>query len=241
MNESLPSVAILAGGLATRLQSVTQNIPKALVDIGGIPFIVHQLELLKRHGMNQVVVCAGYLGEMIRQAIGNGQRFQMTIDYSFDAPGLLGTGGAIVHALPLLSDPFLVLYGDSYLECDYQSIWKAFLSANQLGMMTVFRNEDRWDLSNVEFQNGKIISYNKVRRGPAMEYIDYGLGVFSKKGFQDFTDGTSYDLAQVYERLIQLEELAGYEVFERFYEIGSPEGLEETRAHLVSKNSGIRK
>lgn len=235
MNQLSPSVAILAGGLATRLQSITQETPKALLDIHGTPFIVHQLLLLKRTGIDRIVICAGHLGERIQQSVGNGEQFQIQIQYSFDGPKLLGTGGAILRALPLLSDPFWVLYGDSYLECDYQEILNSFLEKDRLGLMTVFKNEDQFDSSNVQFQNNKIIAYSKTTKTQEMKYIDYGLGVFRKKAFEDFQEGEVFDLARVYERLIQLDQLAGFEVKERFYEIGSLQGLQETRAHLISK------
>ncbi len=231
-----PTVAILAGGLATRLQSITQNIPKTLIEIEREPFLVHQLRLLHQHGIRRVVVCAGHLGEKIQQTIGDGKQFDMKIRYSFDGPKLLGTGGAIRNALRLLSDPFFVLYGDSYLECDYEKIRRAFIESKKWGMMTVLRNKNRWDKSNVDFRDSKIFAYNKTNQTTNMQYIDYGLSLFQKIAWRKYPARKTFDLAQVHVELLQRDQLAAYEVFQRFYEIGSSKGLQETRAHLASKS-----
>jgi NDP-sugar pyrophosphorylase family protein len=228
---SLP-VAILAGGLATRLYPLTENLPKSLIEVAGKPFIVHQIELLRRNQIDHIVLCVGYLGEMIQEALGDGQALHVRIDYFFDGPLLLGTGGVLKKALPLLGDSFFVLYGDSYLDVDYETVRNAFEGSGKLGLMTVYHNAGRWDRSNVLFSNGQIIRYNKRQPAPEMQHIDYGLGVLRKEAFAEFPDGENFDLAQVYQALSARNQLAGYEVTQRFYEIGSPEGLEETRRFL---------
>src|SRR5579864_4998250 len=169
--------AILAGGLGTRLRPVTETIPKALVEINGEPFLAHQLRLLRRSGLERVVLCVGYRGEQVRDFAGDGHTFGLEVEYSLDGPQLLGTAGAIRRALPLLGDNFFVLYGDSYLPCDYATIERTFQSSKMAALMTVFPNSDRWDTSNVEFSGGRIRAYDKVNRTAAMRHIDYGLGV----------------------------------------------------------------
>jgi NDP-sugar pyrophosphorylase family protein len=144
-------IAILAGGLATRLRPITETIPKALIEVAGEPFLAHQLRLLRRYGFERVVLCVGYLGEMIQAFAGNGAAFGLRVEYAFDGPQLLGTGGALRRALPLLGERFAVIYGDSYLPCDYQAALAAFDDSGKLGLMSVYRNEGRWDTSNVEF------------------------------------------------------------------------------------------
>ncbi|OQW92852.1 MAG: nucleotidyl transferase [Thiotrichaceae bacterium IS1] len=228
-------VAILAGGLATRLRPITQQIPKALVEVAGSPFIVHQLELLKRHGLSRVVLCVGHLGEMIEATLGNGKRWGMELHYVFDGDTLLGTGGALRNALPWLGDQFLVMYGDSYLDCDYQSVIKAFLTSGQLGLMTVFRNANQWDRSNLVFHAGQILVYDKHQQTADMQYIDYGLGALHAKAITSYPENMVLDLAKVYQDLLATNELAGCEVTQRFYEIGSPAGLEETRRYFLEK------
>src|SRR5438045_847176 len=166
-------VAILAGGLATRLQPVTENTPKALLSVAGQPFLAHQLRLLQAAGIRKVVLCVGYRGEMIEQHFLDGRGIGLELSYSFDGPELLGTGGAIRKALPLLGKRFLVLYGDSYLPIDYAAPVQAFLDSGKLGLMTVFRNEGRWDKSNVWFVDKVIRSYDKKQQTPEMRYIDY--------------------------------------------------------------------
>lgn len=229
-------IAILAGGLATRLRPITEKIPKALVEIAGKPFIVHQLNLLKSHGMKRVVLCIGYLGEMIYEVVGKGDKFGLQIEYSYDGPVLLGTGGSLKKALPLLGDAFFVLYGDSYLDCDYQKIQSAFKMSRKPALMTVLRNENRWDKSNIIYQEGRIIKYDKKNITPDIKYIDYGLSILKKDVFIGIDQGEVFDLAELYLGLVDKGQMAGYEVSERFYEIGSHEGIEETRQLLETKS-----
>jgi N-acetyl-alpha-D-muramate 1-phosphate uridylyltransferase len=236
----LLTVAILAGGLATRLRPVTETVPKSLIEVNGEPFIVHQLRLLRSKGIRNVVLCVGHLGELVERAVGDGSALGLQIDYSFDGPVLLGTAGAIRNALPKLGESFFVMYGDSYLPCDYAAIARNFEASSSrigdvLGMMTVFRNDGKWDTSNVEFEAGKILAYSKTNRTPRMHYIDYGLGVFRAEAFQDLAGGKASDLTELYAKLLQRNQLAAFEVRERFYEIGSPAGLQETAEFLAAK------
>jgi NDP-sugar pyrophosphorylase family protein len=220
-------VAILAGGLATRLRPITDKIPKALIDLNGEPFIAHQLRLLASRGIGRVVICLGYRGEMVRDFVGEGRQFGLQADYSFDGPVLRGTAGAIHQALPLLGESFFVVYGDSYLPCDYAAVEEVFLSSGKTALMTVFRNEGQWDSSNVEFAAGRILAYDKKNRTPRMRHIDYGLGVFHGRAFSALAPGSVADLAALYQDLLARNELAAFEARERFYEIGSVEGIRE--------------
>jgi NDP-sugar pyrophosphorylase family protein len=231
------SVAILAGGLATRLLPVTESIPKSLVDVAGRPFAEHQIELLRDHGIREVVFLVGHLGDMVRDALGDGSRWGMHIRYAFDGPRALGTGGALRQALPLLGDPFFVLYGDSYLECDYASIERSFAASDKSGLMTICLNENRWDRSNVLFDNGRIVTYDKEQHSAAMRHIDYGLGVLRARALAHPWPVERFELADVYKRLLAEHDLAAFEVPGRFYEIGSPAGLAEARAHLSSRGT----
>jgi NDP-sugar pyrophosphorylase family protein len=224
-------VAILAGGLATRLRPLTETIPKSLIEIDGQPFLAHQLRLLKNRGIARVVLCLGYLGEMVRDFAGSGDSFGLELEYSFDGPVPLGTAGALRAALPLLGEAFFVVYGDSYLPCDYLGIETAFIDSGKPGLMTVFLNDGCWDSSNVEFSEGKILRYDKQERTPRMRHIDYGLGVFRRSVFEGLPPGP-HDLAAVYRDLLARNELAGVEVPERFYEIGSLAGIAELAAKL---------
>jgi len=228
---SLP-VAILAGGIATRLRPVTDTVPKTLVEVAGKPFAVHQIELLGRHGISQVVWLVGYRADQIQSALGDGSRWDMRFHYVHDGPAPLGTGGALRNALSRLGEAFFVMYGDSYLECDYHDVERAFHACGRAGLMTVYRNEGRFDISNVEFVDGRIRRYEKEARTPAMHHIDWGLGVFAARAFERYPDGEPLDLAHVYQDLLAAGDLYGYEVANRFYEIGSPQGLAETEAYL---------
>jgi NDP-sugar pyrophosphorylase family protein len=233
-------VAILAGGLATRLRPITETIPKSLVDVCGEPFIAHQLRLLRSRGIEDVVLCIGYLGEQIEKVIGSGSAFGLRVRYSFDGPKLLGTGGAVLRALDMLGDDFFVLYGDSYLLIDYQAVLASFRASGLQGLMTVYRNEGRFDTSNVEYQAGIIRRYDKKALTPAMRHIDYGLGLFRRESFAGVPTGDKFDLASHFQNLLAKGQLAGYEVTERFYEIGSIAGLEELR-RLLESGQGLGK
>ena len=224
--------AILAGGLATRMQPITTTIPKSMIDVGGEPFIQHQLRLLHEHGIERVVLCVGHLGEQIRDRLGD--RFaEIELTYVFDGPRLLGTAGALKRALRELPSEFFVLYGDSYLRCDYQAAWRTYRASGKRALMTVCRNEGGTDHSNVVFDGQAIRVYDKVNRTPAMHHIDYGLGVLAAGVFSSVPDDQPYDLATLYQELLATNELAAFEMPERYYEIGSPRGLEELRAVLA--------
>jgi len=229
-------VAILAGGLATRLRPVTEKIPKALIEINGEPFLAHQLRLLAAHGITRVTMCVGYLAEMIADYAGDGSRFGIQLSYSPDGPSLRGTAGAIAQARPLLGESFFVLYGDSYLPCDYAAVERAFAASGKPALMTVHRNENQWDTSNVQFEDDRIAVYDKKRRTAAMHHIDYGLGVFRASAFDIVPAAGAHDLADLYSSLASTGNLAGLEIPERFYETGSFTGIQELSEYLAKRD-----
>jgi N-acetyl-alpha-D-muramate 1-phosphate uridylyltransferase len=228
-------VAILAGGLATRLRPITETIPKALIEVHGRPFIAWQLDWLRDQGVRRVVVCAGYLGDQIRDVVGDGAAWDLDVAWLFDGPVLLGTAGALKRAVPLLGGPFFVLYGDSYLPIAWKPVQDTFDASGKLALMTVFRNEGQFDRSNVEFAAGEIVVYDKKTLTPRMHHIDYGLGLFAPAAFDTVPDGQPSDLAALYGALLAQGQLAAYEVHERFYEIGSFEGIKATEAFLAER------
>lgn len=225
-------VAILAGGLATRMRPHTESVPKSLLEVAGRPFAEHQLRLLGAAGVERVVFLVGHLGEQVRDTLGDGRRFGLDIAYAFDGTALRGTGGALRQARALLGPAFFVLYGDSYLECDYAAVERAFLDGGRPALMTVFENDGAWDASNVRFEHGAILQYDKAHPAAAMRHIDYGLGVIEAAVLEPYEGDRRLDLAAVYADLVAQGALAGFEVHSRFYEIGSPAGLEETRRYL---------
>ncbi len=225
-------VAILAGGVANRLRPVTSIIPKALVPVAGEPFVSHQLRVLRRQGVSRVILCVGYLGEQVRDFVGDGGRFGLDVAYSFDGDVLMGTGGALRLAMPLLGDAFFVLYGDSYLDVALAPIALAFRRHGLPALMTVFRNEGRWDTSNVLFDGTRVVRYDKRAPSAEMRYIDYGLGILTAEVLARESAERPFDLSDVYAVLATSGRLAGYEVTRRFYEIGTPAGLAETDQYL---------
>ena len=229
---SLSPVAILAGGLGTRLGALGETTPKALVPVAGRPFALWQLELLRAHGARRVVMCVGHLGDRVEAELG--VPYGLDVRYVHDPPGLAGTAGALRGALPLLGKRFLVLYGDTYLRIDYAAVDRA--AAGERGLMTVLRNEGRWDTSNTVFSGGRVVRHDKAAPTPDMHWIDYGLGALRA----DALDLPGDDLSEIYRALAERGELAGYEATERFYEIGTPGSLADTSAFL-SASSGMRR
>ena len=214
-------IAILAGGLATRMRPLTDAVPKSMLPVHGRPFLAHQIDYLRAQGLRRIVVCVGHLGEQISSYFGD------TLEYSFDGPIPLGTAGAIRRALPLLGERFFVIYGDSWLPVDFSAILNSFVSSRSSALMTVYRNENRWDRSNVWFDGGRIRAYDKTNPLSEMQHIDYGLSVFSATAFRHVPPDAKFDLADLFGTLLGSGDLAAHEVHDRFYEIGSPAGLEE--------------
>jgi NDP-sugar pyrophosphorylase family protein len=236
----MPTLALLAGGLATRMRPATESVAKSMLRVAGSPFIGHQLRMLSRQGITQVVICCGHLEEQIRSYVGYGDEFGCTITYSGDGEQPLGTGGALRNALPLLGERFLIMYGDSYLPVEIGPVWRSFLLSGKQGLMTVYRNGNKWDTSNVEFAGGAIRNYSKAQPTPAMHHIDYGLNCMRAEALSACPGGSRFDLAQVQQMLLAQGQLAGFEVCERFYEIGSPTGFAETDTLLRTQAGEVR-
>lgn len=228
---TLLPVCILAGGIGSRLGEAVTETPKPLLEVAGKPFIVHQLELLRTHGARQIVVSTGYLGEQFERLLGSGDDFSLKIRYSHDGEVPLGTGGAVKVALPLLGDRFLVLYGDTYLQVNYEEVQERFLASGTLGLLTVLKNQDAWDKSNARVEGDRVIVYDKYDPRPDMRWIDYGLCALSAQAFAK-VEAERFDLGDIFGELARQNELAAYRVTERFYEIGTPVSLEETERFL---------
>jgi NDP-sugar pyrophosphorylase family protein len=231
-------MAILAGGLATRLGSLTEVVPKSLLEIQHRPFIDWQLRLLSRSGIEKVVICLGHKSEMIQDFVGDGARYGINVVYSLDGPVQLGTGGAIRKALPLLGDEFMVMYGDSYLPTDFKAIETSFRSLGKPALMTVFYNKGSFDISNVLFVDGELKKYSKADPLPDMSHIDYGVSTFKRSVFESYAQGAPIDLSNICQDLSNSGSLAGYEVHERFYEIGSLGGINDFREY-VERNGNV--
>lgn len=243
-------IVIIAGGMATRLGEITEKIPKSMIEICKKPFIYWQLKILKNNGINDVVLCLGHYADQIMDYIGDGSKFGMNVKYSLDGEKKIGTGGAIKKALHLLEDRFFVMYGDSFLDINYNNIgvfdgiyWpmrnynETGEMKNRLGLMTVFKNYDNFDNSNVEYDDYTILKYSKNEKTDRMNYIDYGLGILDKKCFENI-DEQSFDLSKIYSSLAEIGQLSGYEVNKRFFEIGSVDGIKDTQEYIKIKYGG---
>lgn len=230
----MPPVAVLSGGLGSRLYPITKTIPKNLIEVAGRPFVAHQLELFARRGIREVVLCLGNLGEQVEAYVKDGSRFGLSVRYSHDGNILRGTGGAVLGALPLLGPRFLVTYGDSYLNVPYGEIVESFLTRRVDALMTVYRNEGAWDISNVEYEEGWVRAYDKKKLTSRMRHIDYGLLALRPEIFSGWEKQEKFDLSDLLTPMAASGQLAGYETTFRFYEIGSRQGILDFTDYLGS-------
>lgn len=233
-------VVVLMGGLGSRLGEITSNQPKPLVPVAGKPFFEYQLKLLLGCGFRKFVFLVGYRSNMIEDYFGNGRRYgeNVSISYSYDGEKLLGTGGAVVRALPLLEDEFLLIYGDSFMDVDYMEVLYRYREGKRSGrggLMTVLRNEGRFDASNVRMSGGDIVSYKKGIHSPEYNYIDYGIEVFQREIFTGLSMDAQIALSDIQERLVDERKMSVCVVHRRFYEIGSPASLEEYTRYATDR------
>jgi len=229
---ALPPVCILAGGVGSRLGEAVGQVPKPMLPVAGRPFLFHQLELLAREGAHEVVLCIGYLGDVIRHAVGDGSAFGLRVAYSDDGGDLLGTAGAVRQAIPRLGERFMVLYGDTYLRIDYADVDRVARESDLPALMTVLRNEGRWDVSNVRLAGDRVERYDKVEPDEDMTHIDYGLSVLEAGAVMETEPGAS-DLSTLFTAWATQGRLAAYVATERFFEIGTPESWAEASAFLA--------
>ena len=225
------TVVILAGGLATRLHPLTLTQPKSLIPINGYPFIGWQLKLLAEQGIDSVLLCLGHKASEIADFVGDGNQFGLNVEYSVEE-SQLGTGGAIKHAEHLLGDVFGVLYGDSYLPIDYLEIFDKFTQSGKLALMTVYKNSNEFDTSNVFLGLNGSLCYSKRNPSRDMLHIDYGFNVLRKEVLNLIPSNIASDLSEALEKLSRDQQIEGYEVWERFYEIGSISGIVDLENYL---------
>ncbi len=224
-------IAIIAGGMGTRLGELARDRPKSLVQVCGKPFLQYQLESAKRQGIADIVLCLGHLARPIMAVFGDGHQLGVNIQYSVEEKPL-GTAGALKHAAHLLKDPFITLYGDSYLTLDYSAALAYFLSRDRPALMTVYRNENRYDRSNVTVAGDMVIEYLKSGRSSGAPYIDYGVSILRKEVLDAIPANTLYSLTDIFSELAGKRQLLAYEVNDRFYEIGSLQGLKDFEAYV---------
>jgi MurNAc alpha-1-phosphate uridylyltransferase len=229
------TVAILAGGLGTRIRPATENIPKSMIEISGKPFLHWQVNLLKKSGVKNIVFCTSYKSETIEEYFGNGSRYGVSIKYSHDGKKQLGTGGAIVNALPMLGEMFMVLYGDSYLPINYSLAEECFLKSKKPALMTIYENKNQYDVSNVIFKEGILKKYSKNEKLPEMNYIDFGLSFFKSTILSKYCHIRTFDLSIVFKDLSEKGLLAGFPVYSRFYEVGSFQGITDFAKFIEEK------
>lgn len=223
---------ILAGGLATRLRPITERIPKSLIQIYDKPFLQYQLDRLRDEGITDIVLCVGYLGDQIVAYFGDGHKYGVNINYSYDGDQLLGTGGALKKAEEYLCEEFFLTYGDSYLSIDYQTVMSWFKQFGKQGLMVVYKNYDQYDKSNVSIEGNLVKSYSKTNKTKDMIYIDYGASILRRDVLNLVPEGEVCSLEELFAQLIEQQQLLAYEVKERFYQIGSINGLKEFKQYI---------
>ena len=222
----------LAGGLGTRMRPRTETIPKVLLPVLGRPFLEYQIKMLRSQGTDRVLVLAGHLGELIREYFGDGSAHGVHISYSFDPPGLLGTGGALKHAQDALEDEFLLLNGDTLLEIDYAALTRAFRDAGKWALLTAARRTGSAPGNLLIDARGAVSHYSK--RDPRGEHVDAGAAVFSRRILALIPPARACSLEeQVYPQLIERGEVAALPLDTTFFDMGTPAGLAALEAHLA--------
>jgi MurNAc alpha-1-phosphate uridylyltransferase len=218
-------IAILAGGYATRIKPISDSIPKALLEFNHKPFLEWQLQLIEKNNGSLVVLCISHKSELIKAFIDGRPKSKLEIVLSYDGEQQLGTGGALIKAMEFLGNEFLVLYGDSYLPINFHEVSDYFQKSKKLGLMTVLRNTLNLESSNVVYDNGWVRRYDKKHHSADMNYVDFGLNAFRSNVFVNYTAGEYVDLSSIQSSLATRNELVGYEVNQRFYEVGSFQGI----------------
>ena len=221
-------VVILTGGLGTRARQLSPDLPKSLIEIDSKPFISYQFDLLVKQGFKEILLCTGYKGDKISEYVGNGSRFGLHVSYSNEEPDkLLGTGGAILNAIDFLSSEFLVIYGDSYLDINYEKVKEKYYQSGLDSLMVIYKNINQYDDSNVEFDGSRIIRYSKNNRTTKMDFIDYGINIYKKEIFSRYNGPKNFDLSEIQESLVEKQLVAAYETNKRFYHIGDETAFDE--------------
>jgi len=225
---------IFCGGLATRLRPLAEKIPKSMIEINGKPFLEYQIGILRKNDIKNILLCIGFLGEQIKEYFGDGKKFGVDIKYSEEKKKLLGTGGALKNAEPILKEKFFTMYGDSFLLLDFKDAHRYFDNLNKMGLMVVYKNYNRLDYSNIKVRGKYITNYYTDKNKRRLVYIDYGLSIFRKSVLDLIPSNKKESLNKIFIKLIKQKELLAYRTNQRFYEIGSRKGLEELNK-LMSK------
>ncbi len=230
-------VVVLAGGLATRMKPHSEQLPKVLFPVAGKPFLDHQLALLARGGASGVLLCVRHLADKIEEHLAASTP-PLPVTLSDDGEQAAGTGGALILALEdgLLEPSAIVMYGDSYLPIDLRPLFAQHVKSSLPATMAVLKNDGRWDASNCIVEGQRVVRYEKIKdpsqRPPEMSWIDYGATALDRRWVESWLRALPLDLAAPLTRLSLDGKLGAFTVTERFYEIGSPAGLEELEAHL---------
>ena len=224
---------VIAGGLATRMLPRTETVPKSLLEVAGRPFVDWQLELLAASGVSEVVMCVAHLGDQIRARVGDGHAYGLRVAWSEETQ-LLGTAGAVRNALALLAPAFVVTYGDSYLPFDYAAPLR-LLGADCDGVMAIFKNDGAWERSNVVTDGTWVLRYEKAMTEPAFDHVDYGATALRRDVIAALPEGKPHGLDAIQRDLAARRRLRAYVAHDRFFEIGSPDGLADLDRHLRAK------
>ncbi len=228
--------AIIAGGRGTRLAPLTNDMPKPMIPVNGKPFLEYELSLLKSNGITDFVICLGYLGNLIQEYFGNGDKFGIRIDYCYDGDKPMDVIGALKRAEPLLHDRFFMTYADCYLRADYAIAMQELEKSKKMAMMLVFKNHNKYGTSDVEVFEGRVINYNKKVQTSNMIYINYGVTVLRRDSLKIVPADTAYGEEEFFGKLIRDGQLIAHVVGERFYEIGTIQSLSEFKDFVSASN-----
>ena len=226
-------LAVLAGGLGTRMLPRTQATPKLLLPVAGRPFAHWLLERVAASGFTRAVLCVGHLAREIEAELG-ARASGVELVYSDEGDARLGTGGAVKRALPELDATFVVTYGDSWLPFDYAAPLRDLdAHPEAAGTMSVFENAGAIEPSNAEVEGDRVVRYAKRSGDPALRFIDYGAIALRRDAVAALPEG-AVGLDALQAELARRGVLRAIVARERFHEIGSEAGIAALEAHLVA-------
>jgi len=227
---------VLAGGLGTRVREITNDeIPKVLLPVLGKPFLYYKLLSLREMGVTTTTVLTGRLGHLVDDFIRANPIDGMHIKTVHDGPELLGTAGSIARSLNHLPTSFWVTYGDSYVMADLSAAESRVVQLRVSAVMTIYRNRDQIQPSNVSVVDGFVVRYEKGAPPGTFEWIDYGLMLLPRYSFSQIPTNSKSDLSFVLSSLLASRQLIGFETLHRFWDIGTSDALRETEAHFQSQ------
>jgi len=219
---------ILAGGRGINMRPFTFEMPKGLFPVAGKPILEHLIELLSHYNVRNIILSVGHLGEKIEEYFGNGQKFAVHITYVKEK-NEVGTGGALVLAQKLLTDPtFIVAHGDILIDINLTDFISFHNENNSLATIAVTSVVDPSQFGEIILHGAKITRFiEKPQKGKQLsQLISSGIYVFNKDIFSYLPKTGKAQLEEIFPKLAKENQLSGFPFEGKFLDIGTPKSYE---------------